>query len=49
MVLLRVVNFLPRIIKDHEVHMREMLKGALEWFCAEKREKGSFVLKLEAR
>ena len=38
-----------RIIKDHEVHMREMLKGALEWFCAEKREKGPFVLKLEAR
>jgi hypothetical protein len=38
-----------KIIKDHEVHMREMLKGALEWFCAEKREKGSFVLKLEAR
>ncbi|CAI8016455.1 hypothetical protein GBAR_LOCUS10095 [Geodia barretti] len=38
-----------KIIKDHEVHMREMLKGALEWFCAEKREKGPFVLKLEAR
>ena len=29
--------------------MREMLKGALEWFCAEKRDKGPFVLKLEAR
>ena len=38
-----------RIIKDHEEHMREMLKGALEWFCAEKRDKGPFVLKLEAR
>ena len=29
--------------------MREMLKGGLQWFCTERKEKGNFILKLEAR
>ena len=38
-----------RIITDHEVHMKEMLKGGLEWFCSEKKGKGNFAAKLEGR
>ena len=38
-----------RIITDHEVHMKEMLKGGLEWFCNEKKGKGNFAAKLEGR
>lgn len=44
-----VIVFFPRIIRDHETHMREMLKGGLQWFCTERKEKGNFILKLEAR
>ena len=38
-----------RIIKDHETHMKDMLKGGLEWLCSEKRGKGTHVAKLEGR
>ena len=43
----RNVVFFPRIIKDHETHMKEMLKGGLEWFCTEKRGQGTYIAKLE--
>ena len=36
-------------MKDHEGHMREILEEALTWFCNEKRGRGQFGLKLEAR
>ena len=36
-------------MKDHEDHMREILEEALTWFCNEKRGRGQFGLKLEAR
>lgn len=38
-----------RIMNDHETHMREMLKGGLEWFDKEKRGRGLFAVKLEGR
>ena len=42
----RNVFFFSRIIKDHETHMKEMLKGGLEWFCT---EKSGYIAKLEGR
>ena len=38
-----------RIIRDHETHMKDMLKGGLGWFCSDKRIEGPFVAKLEGR
>ena len=38
-----------RIIRDHETHMKDMLKGGLGWFCSDKRIEGQFVAKLEGR
>ena len=45
----RNVVVFSRIIKDHETHMKKMLKGGLEWFCTEKRGKGAYIAKLEGR
>ena len=38
-----------RIMNDHETHMKETLKGGLEWFDKEKRGRGLFAVKLEGR
>ena len=45
----KCVSLFSRIITDHEVHMKEMLKGGLEWFCSEKKGKVNFAAKLEGR
>ena len=46
---LKNIVFFFRIIKDHENHMKDMLKGGLEWFCNERRGKGTYFAKLEGR
>ena len=38
-----------RIIKNHEDHMKDMLRGGLEWFCEKKRDWGPYGCKLEGR
>ena len=36
------------MIEEYQDHMKDMLKGGLEWLC-KKRQENEYVAKLEAR
>ena len=38
-----------RIIKEYRDHMKDMLKGGLEWLCAKRKENDGYMTRLEAR
>ena len=38
-----------RIIVEYRDHMKDMLKGGLEWLCDKRQENNRYMAKLEAR
>jgi len=49
MELMSVNTLHARIIVEYQDHMKDMLKGGLEWLCDKRQENNGYVAKLEAR